>query len=152
MGDQKISSCSFDRFAKHVLAELGRTLKPGRFRMLPFVVLCSACSSGVPLALQDERTFFLNFSSGDITGQYNPAGFSSDEVEKVTDWMCGRGRLDDFTTTPQETGLAGVNARCLLTEITGFGRTEVRRRGDKAIDATYRGTTQNGKILRKERF
>ncbi|MEM6482986.1 MAG: hypothetical protein AAF681_14155 [Pseudomonadota bacterium] len=141
------------KVAKQHLAGLGRNLRPGRLRMVAVAVLCGACGSGVPLALQDERTFFLNFSSGTITGQFNPAGFSNDEVEEVADWMCGRGRLDEFAAEPQETGLTEIEAQCLLSDITGFGRTEARRRGDNgSIDVTYRGTTQNGRLLRRQRI
>ncbi|MEM6578818.1 MAG: hypothetical protein AAF678_10025 [Pseudomonadota bacterium] len=112
-----------------------------------------ACSSDVPFALQNERLFFFDFNRGEISGQYNPAGFSSDEVQRVAEWLCDRGRLGDITETELENGLTDVAVPCRTSNITGQGRAEIRRRASGDLfDVVYRGTTQHGRILRKRTF
>lgn len=106
-----------------------------------------------PFALQNERLFFVNFKRGDVTGAYNPSGYSSADVEKVLDWVCGRGRLVGVAESPLENGLRYVEATCRFSDITGFGRAKVQKRFEgKRIDIRYRGTTNHGRIFRKRTF
>lgn len=119
---------------------------------LSFFVL-NSCTSDVPFALQNERLFFLDYNRGEIAGEYNPSGFSSDEVDRVVEWFCDRGRLGDTTRKRLDNGLTEVTVECGLNDLTERGRVEIRKRstGD-TFDVTYRGTTQSGRILRKRTF
>ncbi|MEL6435022.1 MAG: hypothetical protein AAFQ28_14615 [Pseudomonadota bacterium] len=111
------------------------------------------CAFSTPLALQNEGIFFLNFNRGEITGFYNPAGYTSQEVKEVVDWMCSRGRVSDVTENNSQNGLVEIAATCRLSDISGSGRAEIRGRGTRTrFKVEYRGFTNNGRIFRKRRF
>lgn len=113
----------------------------------------SGFASNQPFALQNERLFFLDFKRGEISGKYNPAGYSFEEVEKVLEWICSRGRLGEISELRLENGLKAVEVDCRLSDITGYGRAEIRKRHQgQRFDIRYRGTTNHGRIFRKRTF
>ena len=57
------------------------------------------------------RIFHAKIGDGKLTGSYNPAGFTADEVRKLLATNCNSGKLGFYGEQAQD-GLISFNATC----------------------------------------
>ncbi len=86
------------------------------FRAAPLALvsalLVAACGgSGADISRSNPGFFSVRSKDGQMTGQYNPAGYSADDVRKLLAGNCGSGKLGSYGEQAGD-GLVSFTATC----------------------------------------
>lgn len=82
-------------------------------------VALAGCSTSVgPLTSSSPNVFYANLGPTDLTGEYNPAGFSSADVQAGLAQICGNRKITNYSEQPAG-GMVAFSGHC-------YGGTTVR--------------------------
>ncbi|WP_294612588.1 hypothetical protein [uncultured Roseovarius sp.] len=94
---------------------------------LALVGLVTACSSSEDISLSNPSYFLVKVTNGALSGQYNPAGYSSQIAQKQIKGACKGNTLASYGEQTQPNGLVAFNATCPGDPIFGNGNIEIER-------------------------
>ena len=87
--------------------------------------LAALAACGNP-AVDNPGFMSLRVNDGQISGSYNPAGFTSAEVQRSASDNCVGGNVASYTETQESNGLIGFVATCTSGTVLGGGVVEVQ--------------------------
>ena len=64
------------------------------------------------IASDNPNAFSANVRDGQIIGTYNPAGWTSDEIQTFSRNDCATGEIANYSETPQSNGLIAFVIDC----------------------------------------
>ncbi len=108
--------------------------------------LLSACGGGGS-ARANPDFFTARSSGGTLTGVYNPAGFSSGEVQELLQGGCAKGRLASYAEAPGS-GATSFTAVCDGDATFGNGHMEFERRAEGGTLVEQMGSGADGRLQR----
>lgn len=107
-------------------------------------VILGACASSADLARSNPDYFSVDISAGRLSGQYNPAGFSTAEVRDLLASNCTGRQLSGYSESPAD-GLTAFTATCKGGTSAYGGSVEFERSGGQVIsEGTF--YDQNGNL------
>ncbi|NHF73113.1 hypothetical protein [Paracoccus xiamenensis] len=112
---------------------------------LPALLVTAGLALGACGASSSNPNFFtVDFDGGKMTGRYNPAGFSADEVRGLLDDNCTGGKLASYGEQPADTMIA-FTATCQGGQRVGKGNAEIEKdgTGGAVIETTARDGNGN---------
>lgn len=95
-------------------------------------VALGACGSSADLAQSNPNHFTVKIAEGRLSGQYNPAGFSTAEVRRLLASNCTGKQLSGYSETPGD-GLVTFAATCKGGTSAHGGNMEFERSGGQVI-------------------
>ncbi|MDD2869068.1 hypothetical protein [Neomegalonema sp.] len=122
--------------------------RPARAFAAPGLTLCllallSACGGA---SARKNPDFFTARSSGStLTGVYNPAGFTSEEVRELLKGGCAEERLASYAEAPGS-GVASFTAVCDGEAAFGNGHMQFERRAEGGILVEQMGSGADGRL------
>lgn len=106
------------------------------------LVLSCTALAGCGSPSSNPNFFTVDYDGGKMTGRFNPAGFTADEVKKLLASDCTSGKLASFGTQPVDT-LMAFTATCQGPARVTSGNAEIQRaEGGKVVVET---TTSDGR-------
>ena len=78
------------------------------------------------MAKSKPEFFHAKIGDGKLTGSYNPAGFTADEVRKLLATSCNNGKLGSYGEQAQD-GLMSFNATCQGGTTASSGAIEFQK-------------------------
>lgn len=75
------------------------------------------------------NTFYFGKSDGDLSGEYNPVGFSSEEVQKQIAGACKENDVTEYVENTTAEGLVTFSASCMISRFGESAEYEVKRSG-----------------------
>lgn len=89
------------------------TVRAGVFGVIMSAMsACSGGSSAVDISTRNPGFFAGRVPDGAMQGAYNPAGFSTAQVQKLVTETCQQRQLTGFNTQDRTDGLVGFVAGC----------------------------------------
>ena len=100
------------------------------------LILSCAALAGCGSPSNNPNFFTVDYDDGKMTGRFNPAGFTADEVKKLLASDCVSGKLASFGTQPVDTMMA-FTATCQGPARVTAGNAEIERaEGGKVVVET----------------
>ena len=101
------------------------------------ILSCAALAGCGGSSSSNPNFFTVDYDGGKMTGRYNPAGFTAEEVQKLLASDCVGGKLASFGTQPVGTMMA-FTATCPgpMRQTTGNAEIERAEGGKVMVEST----------------
>ena len=103
----------------------------------------SACGGS---ARSTPNFFTAKFSQGTLSGDYNPTGFTTTEVQEHLQESCVDGKLSSYAETPAS-GLVAFTAVCQGGTTLPNGYAQFERRANKRVMVEQIGYDDKGSLI-----
>ncbi len=106
-------------------------------------LLLAACEGGT--GTQDPDFFTFRQTNGVLSGSYNPAGFTAEQVRLYLSAGCSTRGVSDYAESATDNGMVAFGGTCTTSGNFAGGTYEVERIDDIVL---VKGTvTENGQVM-----
>ena len=115
----------------HVSVPTAPHLALFRGALIAATALLAACTVSVGTAPSSPNSFSAQLAQDQLTGTYDPAGFTSAQVERAIGQICAHKRVSGYTEQPTADGNTAFSGHCRGGTPILMGRSYFTRYGDR---------------------